>query len=466
MHILDLAPELFHNILVFSIVARFRSYSSAGRAFRLKLVCKVFYHAFQPALFESRVLDTFLTTRLHNWSIRRHHSCNQLWHSYLVYRVRNETDPTICRFVEIQEIAREFCTAAQADYDETVDGLCRLALERGTHNHEDSNDQCDFGWAIYDQNPQLNLLSAAAYFGHLGLAKQLLADGCSPIRHDMFDSPMRLAAFSGNADMVILFQNDLPGVRDESFSYRYTKTVLESIDGAALRGDVDMLRLAMRPLSHSRPHNSNFNNQKFANVAYHLDVRVNWTRTLAMASTWDVFEYITSFCDPCYRFKHQYLNINAARGNMDMVRRLLDEGWDIDGNKGDISILTSAVQAYHEDIVDLLLELGANPNKCERDNSALYAAAMAGSMRMIRKLMDYGASNDNNEEQQRGMLCAAVSREHTEMVNFFFDQGFLNRECPEYIRKYAEERKLESMVELLKKWKRPSFTLRPLVRWG
>ena len=129
------------------------------------------------------------------WQIRKLHGADKLWQSYIAYRVRNETDPEVGRFVEIRQVAEELCRQTEVEYEVAVDGLSWLALERGDEA----------------PNQDLNLLSAAAYFGHLPLARRLLADGhCPASDNDLFLSPMQLAAWTGNADMLKVFQKHLP----------------------------------------------------------------------------------------------------------------------------------------------------------------------------------------------------------------------------------------------------------------
>ncbi|KAI0967023.1 ankyrin repeat-containing domain protein [Xylaria arbuscula] len=455
MNILDLPPEIFNKILVFSILARslveFWGFG-VTRAFRLKLISKAFYHAFQPSLFESRVLDMFSSRdSLRHWPVRRHYGGDQFWHSYLVYRVHNETDPTIGRFVEIRRIARELHVVADADYDETVGGLCWLALELGTKSPGKREAWVEHGGRSNDPpQPRLNLLSAVAYFGYLDFAKELLAEGCCPTQDDLFPSPMQLAAFAGNTDMVVLFQEKLLETEDGKANIG-----LGSVEGAALRGDMDMLRLAIYPPSRPRPHSSDFNDQKCGNVDHSSDAGHTLRKARYVTKSWDVFQYITSFFDSSGPFDYSFLSRHAEWGNMEMVQHLLDAGWDVNGeNRLNNDPLIIAARSFHEDIVELLLKRGANPNIQWRSQlgSALAAAAAAGSMRIVRKLIEYGANIYEDDATQMKMLRKALLQEHTEMVNFFFDQNLLNRKCPEDIRKHIETEELESMIDLLKKW--------------
>jgi uncharacterized protein len=111
----------------------------------------------------------------------------------------------------------------------------------------------------------------------------------------------------------------------------------------------------------------------------------------------------------------------GVHGDIDMARLLLDRGADYDltiaSALGDIDrvrgfleadsslvnearpcgkrALSSAIQFGHRDIVELLVERGADPNLPEGENaprgSALHVAARAGDQPMVELLLDHGA---------------------------------------------------------------------------
>ncbi|KAI1828353.1 ankyrin repeat-containing domain protein [Xylaria intraflava] len=471
MHILDLPYDVFHQILIWSIVARsYAEYEEdwwmdVRRALRLKLVSKDFLHSFQPALFASRALDRFGSRDCFEGP-RRHYGADQLWQAYLVYRVRNETDPAVGRFVEIQQIAKQICVSvAQADHDEVVDGLCWLALERGTTRPAEREYWAAHGGRINEPpSPRLNLLSAAAYFGYLDLAKELLDEGCCPTKDDLFRSPTMLAALAGNRDVVMLFQEHLKKHEDRSSGERAAdwkwKPDRGFIDGAQLRGDVDMLRLVIFPPCRAESQRADFNGQEFGNADLDPELVSSLAGSLHRTRNWDLFQCSEVGRSPHEIHRNRLLAIHADWGNLEMVERFIDHGWDIDGeNQLNHNPLVLAARRGHLDIVDLLLRRGANPNEhtMSQLGSALCGAAACGSMSIIRKLYEYGAGHSNQGEDenwrdQSKMLRKAVLMEHTEMVDYFFERGVLDRKCPASIRKQAEEEGLESMTELLEKW--------------
>lgn len=105
------------------------------------------------------------------------------------------------------------------------------------------------------------------------------------------------------------------------------------------------------------------------------------------------------------------------------------------------SPLVEATQYLHDDVVDLLLKRGADPNRGRKSASwhaPLSAAATVGSMRILRKLMEHRASFKMHDpwgpEEHEHMLRNAFCAEHTEMVEFFYNQGLLDRKCPKHLR--------------------------------
>ncbi|KAK0614433.1 hypothetical protein B0T14DRAFT_570368 [Immersiella caudata] len=158
--------------------------------------------------------------------------------------------------------------------------------------------------------------------------------------------------------------------------------------------------------------------------------------------------------------------VDATRGNLDMVRGLLDAGVEMDlgveadGNlsAGDFHPLSMATQHGHEEIVDLLLERGTHVNYPSRRGSAIVYAAVGGSLAIVRKLLAQGALA--RDECCYRTLQEALIREHTKMAEL------LLRERPEMDPRvlYTEgkmwwksvlEADVDSMVDMMRERYRP-----------
>jgi ankyrin repeat protein len=393
------------------------------------------------------------------WYIRKHYSADQLWQSYLTYRVQNEKDPKVGRFVEIRQVAEELCRQTEAEYEATVDGLCWLALERGACYPGYKE-----GWKSSSNRPDeepnlgLNLLSAAAYFGYTPLVRQLLSDGhCPTTDNDLFPSPMQLAAWAGNADILRLFQEHLPEFEEIPPRWQFDdkswrgKHGPGSVKGAALRGDMDMVRLAVYPPSRSTPDNTDFASQPFGHVDPESKPGSDLHAALYCAKTLEAFKYIDAFFKQSILLSDTSLILAhyAELGNVEIVRYLLDAGADIHGGKStNRNPLVIAARYCQEDVVNLLLERGADPNNrvMQQRGSPLCAAASAGSMAIARKLIDHGA---NASEDGWWPLSHAVRLEHTAMVELLLERTVSSADSRSYVLGQALENGLESMAELL-----------------
>lgn len=215
----------------------------------------------QHAIFESRLLDDMNTAYesmekkkiLSNWHTGNDHGTNKFWHSYLVHRVRNET----CkipqrRYTHIRLIAELVCQETSADVETTIESLCWPALQQATDPHINSRLETE------PPNNDLDLLCAAAYLNLTPLAKRLLQEGHDPYSKSIiFSSPMKLAAWAGNSQMLKMFQ-DHSSETEATFLLK-EETETASIHGAALRGDVEILRLAIYPPSWSAQADTNSN---------------------------------------------------------------------------------------------------------------------------------------------------------------------------------------------------------------
>ena len=110
----------------------------------------------------------------------------------------------------------------------------------------------------------------------------------------------------------------------------------------------------------------------------------------------------------------------ARRGDLDVVRRHVQNGdyaHSISNQKLGSTLLYSAAQNGHLEIVDLLIAHGADVNKRTlKGATALYTAAFNGDASMVEKLLRYGASPDVRKDDGWTALRAAQHRGEAEVV--------------------------------------------------
>ncbi|KAK7954140.1 hypothetical protein PG996_015025 [Apiospora saccharicola] len=475
MHILDLPRELVDSILYYSILAR-----DLRRALRLQLVCskpnshafvsrhlltatESFRAVFKPMLYRTRLLDSiYYIHDFAHWGHRRHYGADVLWHDYLVFRSRNARDEPDTYFGELWTVFHAFYQYCQSSpiafsmsQDEILDRICWLVLDGAGV----------VGWLGWDRedrdppNPGQDLLSVASYFGCKPLVRDLLDQGLDPaMEYHLFPPAMYIAAFTGQADMLCLVQGHLPDYEAKRhrkhrsgqiwYSWR-SKIGPWSLYGAARRGDMDMVRLALNPPMCStqtsievggatdaeaggdqeiKPDSKSMLGRQPGSVPPSSELGDFIRRAMGHARSPEIYQYLLSFLDPANADpepKHHELARMAARGHTTMVRHLLDLGANPTHpktNKG--TALLHAVRGSHLDTVDLLLARGADPSAMgwERLRTPLTAAAQAGSMVMLRKLLDAGAAL-RLTGKQIFTLRQAVRREHTAMVELLLDLG-------------------------------------------
>ncbi|ORY55920.1 ankyrin repeat-containing domain protein [Pseudomassariella vexata] len=436
MHIFDIPPELLHKILFFATLS-----CGVTRALRLKLVCRTFYETVPPALFETRLLDDFAEGGrcgrplwLQDWRVRQLHGAEKTWHPYLAYRVRNENDPTVGRFVEIRRIAEELCIETDSDIDTTVDALCWQALEY--ESFQPSLRKAEYHG--YVPNHKLNLLSAAAYLGHISLAERLLLTepNLCPDEHNLlFPSPMRLAALAGNLDMCELFREheNSPKAEENGEKMWKTERMWEAVRGYAESGNLNQIRQVIKqPGTTFKPP----------------------LNTIYLTRSQQVYQYLVENSEKPVlppRDLTTHLAQHAEYGNVEMVRYLLDAGADINGlMRSDGYPLVNAAGECHDDVVDLLIERGVDINSGEdhQRGSALCAAAAAGSLIMVRKLLDHGIRVG---EGHTWAMRHAVRREHYAMVELLLERDVADRGKRSFLVQHALDEGLQSMAEFLRR---------------
>lgn len=406
-----------------------------------------------------------------NWPIRQHHGAAKLWHQYAVYRVRTEHNAEEGGFVDMRRLVDAFCAETGADYDSTLSSLCWLVLDDGAANdsiRRTMGHQYGRRVTLHDrfvsrtprmgwENPRgaapdepfdlaFNLLSAAAYLGQEALARRLLAEGHCPTRsysisHSFLPSPMETAALAGNARLLKLFQEHLPDFEVgrlttngpySSHIYPYHCNVDPgAIYGAALRGDLDMLKLALYPPSRSGADSDKILDGRFGEVEIGTLVGKYLVMAINATRNWDLHQYIISAfrngAEPL--FAPSALKSHAELGNIDMVGHLLEAGIVVRPPPNWVSssrryaqiigfcpwkALQLAVRGCHEDVVDLFLERGVKP---DGNGVVLTSAAASGSLTMVKKLIAHGVHVDKKQIYafQRA-LTNAIRLEHAHMI--------------------------------------------------
>ncbi|KAM3086603.1 hypothetical protein ACMFMG_000729 [Clarireedia jacksonii] len=457
----DLPTELLLKILFHAVRDR-----ELRRALRLRLVSKHFSQVTLQILFESDLLDySYTHFFLAGWYLNNNHGPSNFWHAYLVRKAQTAGNCSSSerRHLNIREIAEYVCKETNTEIGETIEKLCWPALLQGTSRLVYKHNT----WGKAPLDLGAHLLCAAAYLDHVPLVQRLLQEGHSPTTscyHFSYASPIQLAAWARNANVLQLFQEYLPEVEDPKLGgERHNepadlkeKTGTDAVEWAAISGDINMVRLAAYPPSRATPENTEFMGQQYGSIDQFSNVGQRLKQAQRSTSNVEVYKYLEKFFAEPDNIS-SILPMHAARGNLEMVKYLISLGADIQMTSDRYSTpLVEACRNGKEDIVALLLELGANPNPDKPASSGyncpVIAATKAGSLRIVLQLLARGADlRLRNERFTVGYnaLWAAVRLEHTPLVNILLQSGVDVTENRKLILEMASRDGLDSMVELL-----------------
>ena len=118
------------------------------------------------------------------------------------------------------------------------------------------------------------------------------------------------------------------------------------------------------------------------------------------------------------------LIIAARLGHQDVVQLLLDYGADPNQHKNSVSTALSYAATYgYIEIVKLLLDRGADPN-IPKGYTSLWAASSNGYIDVVKLLLDYGANpNLASEFSKIYPLHSAILHERKDVVRLLLDGG-------------------------------------------
>ena len=356
------------------------------------------------------------------------------------------------------------------DFNKIIDGLCWLGLH-GLNCGPTIVWNSERKQVPLPPDPGLNLLSAATYFGFQALVRDLIGQGHDPLNDNkLFPSAMYVAAWTGQADLLQMLQEVLPHLEEpgpaKPYAYFRSKIGPGSLEGAAIRGDIDMVRLALYPPSRNTQApdaNSTVSGSELvigqnpgsidarSKLASYIRLGMRLTRSP------EVYEYLKSFLadDPSPHDINLHLSGKASAGDLVMVQHLLETGADPSPRATNYlgTPLMHAVKGWHDDVIDLLLKHGADPNERGGYNrgTILTCATRVGSISLLRKMLDAGAKID--QKKDLWTVYYAIMKEHTAIAEMMLNSGvYSERQFRIHIR-LARENGLESMVELLERWR-------------
>ena len=169
--------------------------------------------------------------------------------------------------------------------------------------------------------------------------------------------------------------------------------------------------------------------KKAKNLAYQM--RQNKRKLLEFSSRGDaeqVKRLLLSGISP-NRVMIKTLLCDAAKGgNRDVVEMLLDKGADPDEtDKGGWTPLQCAAVHSKKDAVQILLNRGADPNKVNERNvphrSMLKWAVMTNDINMVQQLLNAGADPNTAHNDGKTALSEAIHMGYDDVVNLLLDRG-------------------------------------------
>jgi len=125
--------------------------------------------------------------------------------------------------------------------------------------------------------------------------------------------------------------------------------------------------------------------------------------------------------------------ISARDGELEHVRRTLDDGGDVDGRepKTEATCLHFAAKGNHPDIVELLTKRGANVNLANKEGATpLHEAAAQGGEACIRLLLEGGSRLEAKDKTRQNAihLAAFYGREQALQAMLEFQRKKQNEE--------------------------------------
>jgi ankyrin repeat protein len=160
-----------------------------------------------------------------------------------------------------------------------------------------------------------------------------------------------------------------------------------------------------------------------------LGAQVDWTDLSAFESLILTFEHANwagllkevkgtpSLARLTWNDGENLLSTAAHDGQLELVNLLIDFGADVNSKGRFETPIYSAVWSGNPEIVGLLIKNGANVNaKCEHGRTPLHLAAAKGYADIVQQLLDANADVDSTDDSSYTALDEAAQMQHPEVT--------------------------------------------------
>lgn len=308
-----------------------------------------------------------------------------------------------------------------------------------------------------------DLLAGAAWLGHHDVLHRILSKGCFPGYPNIFDSLEDIGYMKDDIELVKLSR------WTEGAHQNMKPLIRHSICGRVLRkasmhGSMKIFDLAVGDKCH-------------CTEAFHDHFATLFSGEIARAKLIppgnvalpEHYDRLTTTFGIHYEAKqlHQALVTHAERGNKAMVHHLLGQGarlnlelttkamlppedrWIPRPRQRFYAPLLRAVEKGHTQVVELLLQGGADPNLDSTEDTPLMSAARNSAFAIAELLLEYGARPKRGRPPP---IVWAIYNEHCSMIQLLLTYGAV-LDTPEtggWAMSVAQVYGLDSMIMLLR----------------